>query len=707
MNLGDLVVHTPGFSVQDLSHTNILSAPFGKVFPVLIEPVHPNETIEVDFDWLCRTFPLNAPLMDNVEIAFDAFWVPYRVLGIAEGNSVGFNFENFFNPANLTDTTNLPRVLLDNLQNLILNSHGRLDSTLYDYLGYPTHPEAFRRYNEWMNSISVGFQDYDEDTDEMSFRLFRFPDFDLSLPINPNFDDENYMGFDLLFCSIFGLGYFITGPALTNFLHYGASYSHPFYTDVLPSSVLVQFGISTDVADKNTAGNQLTWILCSRFTAWVVREYMHICKGYPYKVNDGNIRRSVYEDFQALIKMDDPFGHICSQLSATPSQLYDEWRAWLIKSSYNKSLRDAINYGATDFNVLGNLYRYNAVTYGPLATVPNRSVYVNILPFMLYDRIIQDWYVNPLLVDGENRYYTNWHDYFDPTSPDDLSSDDKLQMKDRLWSFNDPFVTATTVSGQPNVLLPANPSVKDIRNMNRLQLMLERISKSGKRYIDQILTTFGIQPSDARVDRSEVLFRRTAMLDFQTVTQTSQADFGKLQKTPLGMQVGQSTSFQTFPGNTITFDEHGFYVIMCSLRPNQSYFQGLNQHLKKTLASQFLVPDFAQIGDQYVTEDNIYLDFSSDGQMPGPYFGYNQRYWEYMYHGSEIHGLMQNELDYYHLGRRFSGAPVLNEQFTSVDSDDNELYRIFTSWDRTPFLMWINFKEKMLRPLPSSSTYTL
>lgn len=668
MNLQYLETTTPGYSIQDLSSTNILTVPFGKVVPARITFLHPGESSEIDFDWLCRTFPLNAPLMDNIEIAFDAIWCPARVLGIAGGESVGFNFEKFFNPRNFQEDLALPNVTLKTLAEAYMAKFGRLDGTLYDYLGYPTFPETFRKISESLERTY-----YTSSNDEV-VKFAEWSDSPLSR------DDVFYFGN-------------VNGVSMVP-----EYYSLPV-VGMPDSSFSLAFPLSNPY-------DHLLFVYMS-FTNWCVRQYASSL-GVDWRNCSITELENVLNSLNlATPEGSDAFTVICLSLNVSASQLYDSWRAWLFSDAPRFEFAgDEAQRPTWNFLNLFKRTLSTGATTGLKAFIGLQiEQTVSLMRFAMYRRIINDWYVNPLLVDGEEAYKDEFAELMEFESTDTPFS--FMDMQKRLYGFNDAFVTATPAIDQPDVLLPDNPSIKDIRNLNRLQLMLERIAKTGKRYADQILTTFGIQPDNKTIDRSEVLFRRTTYLDMQSVTQLNQADFGRMLNTPIGSQFGQSTSFQSFQGNTFTADEHGYFVILVSLRPKASYMQFRDKALTLIRPDQFLIPDFAQIGDDRVEQTDIYLDYKANDNAQGVPFGYNQKYWMWMFKPSEIHGLMLNELDYYHMARRFDQTPVLNEDFTSVDVDQNDLNRIFTTYDSSPFLMWINFRHQVLRPLPTSSKYSL
>lgn len=659
MQIQDYTFLTPGFSVKDLSHRNTCTIPMGKVVPVEIKEVNPGEVVELDFSWFCRTFPMGAPLLDTMEVTFDAFWLPKRVLSHSGGKSISFDFEEFHNPLNLQSGTELPAYPLREYVYYYLSHYGRLSGTLYDFLGYPCFPKAIQEIWRRLLMSKVRVTDPD-DSEEYEYYSFSEPLFDVDPRWMRNYFLRNTINV-----------YNISSEEVNGSAKIDSSVDADYF------DLDQDFSLSANQILPFTAYVYLRW----KGKASVERTQMV-----------GDI--ALYYRGEHAVPM---FDYICNELQTSSVKLYDDWKAYVLKKIF--SYYNAAN--SAWFSIISDIL--------PTSDLGNNfGRRVSVVPFIMYRKIINDWYVNPLLVDGDSCYLDEGEMLATEMSFEDavVSSDGKdlSDFQSRLWEF-DRFVSCTPAADQPNVLLPANPSVKDIRNANRVQLMLERVMKSGKRYVDQILTTFGIKPSDARVDRSEVLFRRTALLDMQTVFQTNQAELSRSLNQPLGSFAGNSMSFQAFNGGTFQFDEHGFFVIMASIRPKSTYFQGLNKFLLKLTADQFLIPDFAQIGDDEVMSSEIYYDYNQLSSTS--VFGYQQRYYEYSDALNEIHGHMIDELRYFHLGRYFDSEQVLDETFTTVNVENDDLSRIWSTYDEQPFMLFLDFREKWLRPLPEHSMYIL
>lgn len=644
MNINQLTFIAPGYDVQDLSHRNVLSAPLGKVFPILFEYVNPGEVSEIDFSWFSRTFPMVAPLMDTMEITFDGFWIPARVLSHSGGKSIPFDYEEFFNPRNISSGTSLPKMKLSFLVEKTLERYGSLEGSLYDYLGYPTFPKFFE---EFWKMIASGRSQLSGTSPAYYASFYTFDETLLAWMI------QNTNAADDCVSTVWQFRSMATAD------YESLSSSEVDEESSMSFTYFVWYKVAgTDLTDR---ADSLYW-------------------------------QALYK--QAKDSGIDPFTWACNQLKTSALELFTEWKTLILPAIWE-------SWNSSD----GWYSDIFASTYRPDYFIEIIEEDVDVTPFIVYSKVTNDWYISPLLNDGDEIFKNMWTRIITNTNPSTADWNRMFNLANRLYEF-DRFVSATPGSDQPNVLLPANPSVKDIRSANRLQLMLERVMKTGKRYVDQILTTFGIKPSDARVDRSEVLFRRQSFLDIQTVTQTNQSSLNAAFAQPLGSFAGNSVSFQSFKGGTFQFDEHGYFVIMCSIRPRPMYFQGLDKFKIKLTADKYLIPDFAQLGDDAIQPSEVYCDYQPSG-LPANPFGYQQRYYEYMSHLNEVHGHMTSDLRFYHLGRYFDSFPPLNNEFVTVNIDQNDLNRIWSTFDETPFMMFIDFRHRMLRPLPDSTTYSL
>nr|QJB21225.1 MAG: major capsid protein [Microvirus sp.] len=70
----------PNYSRQDLSHLHRTSFDMGKIIPIDVQAVMPGDSFDINVEHFIRTMPTIVPIMDNVDLKVNHFYVPYRIL---------------------------------------------------------------------------------------------------------------------------------------------------------------------------------------------------------------------------------------------------------------------------------------------------------------------------------------------------------------------------------------------------------------------------------------------------------------------------------------------------------------------------------------------------------------------------------------------------------------------------------------------------
>lgn len=70
----------PNYSRFDLSHIHRSSFDMGKIIPIDIQAVMPGDSFNINVEHFIRTMPTIVPIMDNVDLKVNHFFVPYRIL---------------------------------------------------------------------------------------------------------------------------------------------------------------------------------------------------------------------------------------------------------------------------------------------------------------------------------------------------------------------------------------------------------------------------------------------------------------------------------------------------------------------------------------------------------------------------------------------------------------------------------------------------
>ena len=253
----------------------------------------------------------------------------------------------------------------------------------------------------------------------------------------------------------------------------------------------------------------------------------------------------------------------------------------------------------------------------------------------------------------------------------------------------------------PNGTLKVNVSemginINDLRTSNALQRWFERNARGGSRYIEQILSHFGVRSSDARLQRPQFLGGGRMPISVSEVLQTSSTD----ETSPQANMAGHGISAGINNGFKHYFEEHGYIVGIMSITPRTGYQQGVPRDFTKFDNMDFYFPEFAHLSEQEVKNQELFL--SSDNDYNGGAFGYAPRYSEYKYHQSEAHGDFRGNLSFWHLNRIFEDKPNLNTTFVECKPSN----RVFATSETEDDKFWVQIYQdvKALRLMPKYGT---
>lgn len=204
-------------------------------------------------------------------------------------------------------------------------------------------------------------------------------------------------------------------------------------------------------------------------------------------------------------------------------------------------------------------------------------------------------------------------------------------------------------------------SIIDLRNAFALQEFLEKNARGGSRYIELIKSHFGVNSSDARLNRPEFLGGGSTPIRISEVLQTSAA---ASEPTPQGNMAGHGIGAGANNGFTYRAEEHGYIIGIMSVMPKTAYQQGIPKHFDRFDKFDYFWPEFQHIGEQPIKNRELYVTGDDQGQET---FGYTPRYSAYKYNPDTVHGEFKTSLDFWHMGRIFSSRPSLNEDFINCD----------------------------------------
>ena len=414
--------------------------------------------------------------------------------------------------------------------------------------------------------------------------------------------------------------------------------------------------------------------------------------------------------------------------------------------------------GFADSAAPGSLADFLGVK-SPIFTNDNNSPVWSSLPFLAYARIYDDWYRNSIVQSPLFYPYNIGSDVTAANAPyvslvrTDTNSDGRVQyfgvrnypntglvkdtlgdgsrltdLRQRNWNL-DYFTAATPqpqAGGAASITFNVNVdtetgdgagtvSVSAIRQANAIQKWMERNNLVGYDYADQVYAQYGVYPDNRMLRKPIFLGRYIEPVYNRSVYQTTATqDTGDTSKNPfasIGEGVGAKFGSSQSNGKGTLFEnfkstDHGFLMVMCSLRPHAYYGTGNNRMLYRRLIGDIAYPLLSGTGDQAIYARELQGDAPTGSSI----FGYIDQYADYKTSVDEVHGLLRDgqPLDAFVLQRGFSSGqpPQISSAFLQIPESYLDQVKQVTN---VPVDYWCStfFDYKKISPLPVHSVPTL
>lgn len=200
-------------------------------------------------------------------------------------------------------------------------------------------------------------------------------------------------------------------------------------------------------------------------------------------------------------------------------------------------------------------------------------------------------------------------------------------------------------------------SVRDFKKLLMLQQSLQNIEDGGSRYIEQLYKRWGVKANELELEIPKFLGSTSTILNMSMVAGTSQENFGQF--TGLSNTFTKSHIFNT------RFKQHGYLFGIVTIRPQNTYENGIHKSLVKKTIDDMYTPEMAYFGPDIVRNYEIYSDSSDnkDDEM----FGVRNYGDELRYIPNKVTGQMRTNSQYSQAYKTYSinyeQRPLNNEEF--------------------------------------------
>lgn len=249
-----------------------------------------------------------------------------------------------------------------------------------------------------------------------------------------------------------------------------------------------------------------------------------------------------------------------------------------------------------------------------------------------------------------------------------------------------------SISGSVSLQNATTFDVNDVRRAFQIQKFMERNARAGVRYSELIQAHFDVKPLDSRLQEPEYLGGSKTGVIISEVLQTSATSSGS---TPQGNMAGHGlTALRDYCFN-YRAPEFGVVIGLCSIMPRSAYCQGINRTDLVRSRYDMVFPEFVNLSEQPVYENEIYFDGSNE-QWQKEIFGFQGRYNEYRSIPSKVSSDMRFMFDYWNLARKFDSPPDLNASFVEC----NPSKRIFAVQNEKTLIVTVGTTLNAILPIP-------
>lgn len=708
----------PKFSLSPIEKTNKGSVRIGEVIPVYKTMLMGRETLSLNLGHLVRFAPTVVPVMEGYEVTFDAFCVPVSALAYAQRKER--DIQDFHNLAlNDGSVSNPFCQTIADLRNENTLKYGKVKGydadffrkgSLGDYLNLPSFKNFRNFVRRWVSQSGLFegglFNKFQDDADHpvnAYFDVFDFAArFFLNDPTVIESSDSSLITFDAS-----GRGYGIRSYVC----------NVPFPSGVGSLEIFINSDYSSlnnGVSDGKFYGTYNTNnglgiidVIFSRafsFPRYLIDKYPLLASYYGW---DTENHATPTNFLNHLLVMAEHNG-----LNLNYLDLLYEFYKIDAQSAFEEYFEYIMSFVLFNPDLIENGIALSPRLWDEGGILPDvNENTLDLTYFAAYWKIISDWYINTNIDGDPNEFFiAHAGAILDPETAGNYLD---LKPFNRRWA-NDVFTSSVPSAMVTNINIPANGTIPDLREANAYQKLVDILHNTGKRLRDVAYGIRGYKPTAESTDMAQPLGSLHSYIGIQSVLQTSQTSKDSPLASYAGIGTDSSRGDYRKILKVVNVNEATPVVVMVLMSVTQraSYMQGLPRYFsKRSSIYDFAIPQLANIGEQAVTSRELFCDYAN-GADPGAYdaiFGFNRRYYDWFFEDNEVHASLRDDEDFWSGARIFSSKPSLNSEFIEINSDKDDLNRIFANLSAAarPIYYNVYFEGAKVVALPRYIQYDL
>lgn len=721
----------------DLSFSNNLSLPIGKLVPVMCKEVIAGDSFEIDANFGLRFMPTLFPIQNRIRADLHFFYVRNRNLWT--------HWMDFFG-----NTWSKPDALVaPYIGPKDANSDFFAEGSLSDYLGVPTssvssiggeRKDPIKAYIPSHNEDGMGTLNPDVPTYNMLLRYFRQP------------------------FSSTGKSYVDVGGSFHSYVNPAAGSIY-----VIDDNPMLHTIKSADVSKIKLIalpGSGLTVptdckvqfidFLTYKNGAWHSSGCFVSASNTQMYVRTPHGHKK-WDDFMQTIDPEKTYLGINFISPSKGFQYLLDYAQTIVRTG---SAKDSKDFSGFRISLTYQGYNYDAGSVSDAnATYNPNYLPISALPYRAYESIFNAFYrnerIDPML---DAQGYPEYNKYLQ--NDGDGQDDFDYKLHNRYWEKdflttalpspqmgnapliglaqnNRPFVEQQMVLNdqQTRVKVATDPdtqqvigisyysenipvgsvealneaisygiSINDFRNVNALQRWLEKSQARGYKYKDQLLSHFGVEVKFEQLNMPEFIGGISQDINSSTIVNQAASDNYKL-----GEFAGTLSAFGSGNNKVRKYcDEPGFIIGILSISPIPTYSQLLPKMFLKHHRLDYYFPEFGHIGLQPIALKEV-VPLQVHKLAPtkkDDTFGYQRSFYDYVQSTDEVHGSLRTSLRNYLINREFADIPALSKQFIEINPEEvNDIFAV--TEDTHKVVGQVSFKITAKRPIPFFGTPTL